>query len=149
MVVANSHVPPWEPSPEVFLKGKERKRKEGRQRQRNLIPDTHKSHRNPIKSLRVQEDDGHLLLKHDQSSTCGENASCKTTTITSTGSDIDCGEKGGGDLSFAGNNPDTVPKKSSRDISRYYSDQAAVACEQCFGEGKKQVIQHPYAWRLF
>ncbi len=128
----------------IFSKRKKRQRKEGCQRQRNLTSDASKT-RNPTKSLSLQDDD-HLLVKHYQSSTCRENASCKPTT--STGSITDRGGTRGDELSFAGNNPNNAPKKNSQDNGTYYSGQAAAACEQCFEEGKKQIIQHPHARQL-
>ncbi len=147
MVVANSHVPPWEPSPEIFLKEKKRQRKEGRQRQRNLTSDTSKA-RNPIKSLSLQDDD-HPLVEHYQASTCRENASYKTTTTTSTDSITDRGGTRGGELPFTGINLNNAPKKNSQDNDTYYLGQAAAACEQCFEEGKNQAIQHPHARSYF
>ncbi len=146
MVTENgNHVPPWEPSPEIFLKEKKKKRKERRQRQQQNLSSATKA-TNPGKSSSLQYDD-HLLVeqKHYQAPTSRENESCKITTSVGSIPDRD-GTRGGNEFPpFAGYPPGaekmiTCHKKNSQNNGTYYVGQSA-ACEQCFEEGTEVIQQ--------
>ncbi len=151
MATADNHVPPWEPSPEIFLKGKgkgkKRQGKEVRQRQQNLTSasaSATKAKNHPIKnSLSLQGDD-HLLVENYHPLTSRENvSSCKTTTISASSIPDRGGTRDERGPPFTGN-PDAEKKiycnkKKSQNNDTYYAGQPA-ACEQCFEEGKQAAI---------